>query len=465
MPKTFDPSGVEASLYRWWEDSGFFKPHMDAARRGAKPFVMVMPPPNVTGGLHMGHAIGSTLEDMMARYHRMRGRPTLWLPGTDHAGIATQLLVERKLHEQGMRRADIGREAFLERVWAWKREKGDYITQQLRRLGASADWSRERFTLGSELSAAVSEAFVRLHEQGLVYRGDYMVNWSPALQTAVSDLEVEFAEETGTLYYFKYRVAGSDGAEDASPEHLPVATTRPETILGDTAVCVHPHDERYRHLVGREVVVPIIGRRIPVIADEYVDREFGTGVLKITPGHDVNDYELGKRHELPILTVLNKDGAVNELGGKYAGLDRFACRQALWSDMRARGLVLREEPHATRVPRSQRGGEIIEPLISTQWFVSTRPLAERALEAVRDGRIRIVPERFERVYYHWLENIQDWCISRQLWWGHRVPVYYVNGDRDAYIVARTEAEAMAVARDKYGDDVRLEQDPDVLDTW
>ena len=464
-PKNFEHRACEEAIYRWWEDSGWFSP--DALPEGVphtdrRPFVIVMPPPNVTGGLHMGHAIGTTIEDILVRFQRMRGRPTLWLPGTDHAGIATQLLVERALREEGLQRTDLTREQFLERVWAWKQSKGGYITQQLRRLGASADWSRERFTLSAEMSAAVVEAFVRLHQQGLVYRGSYMVNWSPALQTAVSDLEVEFHDERGTLYYFKYPVA--DGAPDA---FLPVATTRPETILGDTAVCVHPNDTRYARFIGQQAVVPIVGRRIPVIADEYVDPEFGTGVLKITPAHDPNDYQIGKRHNLPALTVIGKDAAMTteEAGGRYFGLDRFECRQRLWADMRAAGLVLKEEAHQTRVPRSQRGGEVIEPLISTQWFIRMKPLAERAIEAVRSGQIRILPERFEKIYYSWLEDVQDWCVSRQLWWGHRLPVYYVNGREDQWVVARSAEAAAQLARERYGADVRLEQDPDVLDTW
>ncbi|PRW33017.1 valyl-tRNA synthetase [Chlorella sorokiniana] len=464
LPKNFDPAASEEALYQWWESNGYFKPDPNAA---GEPYVISMPPPNVTGKLHMGHAMFATLQDIMARYQRMRGRPTLWLPGTDHAGIATQMVVEKQLAAQGRDRREMGREAFEAEVWGWKAQYGGFITQQLRRLGASCDWSRERFTLDSGLSEAVLEAFVRLHEKGLVYRGSYMVNWSPGLQTAVSDLEVDYSEEPGTLYYFKYPVADSD-------EFLPVATTRPETILGDTAVAVHPEDERYKHLVGREAVVPQSGRRIKIIADEYVDREFGTGALKITPGHDVNDYEIGKRFDLEIINIMNDDGTLNAAAGPYAGLDRFAARKQLWADMEAQGLVIKSEPYQMRVPRSQRGGEIVEPLVREQWFVRMEPLAKPALEAVASGAIRILPERFEKVYNFWLENIKDWCISRQLWWGHRIPVWYVFDSAEAaaaassserYIVAKSEAEAQQKAEAQYGAGVVLKQESDVLDTW
>ena len=455
LPKVYNPRETEMRLYRWWEERGYFTPHIDWSK---EPFVISMPPPNVTGALHMGHAMFVTLEDLMTRYHRMKGDPTLWLPGTDHAGIATQLQVEKELAEEGKTRWDLGREAFEARVWAWKEKYGGYITQQLRRLGASCDWSREKFTLDPDLNRAVTEAFVRLYEKGLIYRGEYMVNWSPNLQTAVSDLEVEYFEEPATLYYFKYMLKGSD-------EYIPVATTRPETILGDTAVAVHPEDERYQKHIGKQVIVPILGREIPVIADEYVDREFGTGALKVTPGHDPHDYEIAQRHGLPTINIMNKDATLNENAGPYAGMDRFEARQRLWEDMERAGLTLKTEPYTMRVPRSQRGGEIIEPLISTQWFVKMKPLVGPAIRAVKEGAIRILPERFEKVYFHWLENIRDWCISRQLWWGHRIPVWYVNGSREEFIVAHDEEEAYRKARDKYGPDVTLEQDPDVLDTW
>ncbi len=448
MPRIFDFQNEEPRLYQWWEQNGWFKP--EAARNpDAEPFVISIPPPNVTGELHQGHAMFVSLEDMMIRYERMRGKAALWVPGTDHAGIATQLMVERMLAEEGTSRQAIGREEFLRRTWEWKAKYGGRIVQQLRRLGASCDWDRERFTMDDQLSKAVREAFVRLWEDGLLYRGTRLVNWSPNLQTAVSDLEVEYEERDGTLYYFRYRLK-------ADPAHyIPVATTRPETILGDTAVAVHPEDERYRHLIGQEVLVPILDRAIPVIGDEYVDRAFGTGALKITPGHDPNDYEIGLRFNLPMINILNKDGTLNENAGPYAGLDRFAARERLWADMRAAGLVIKEEPYRHSVPISQRGGELIEPLLSEQWFVRIKPMAEKAIVAVRSGQIRIVPERFEKIYFHWMENIRDWCISRQLWWGHRIPAWYA--DDGEIWVGREDTPPQ--------DGRHWTQDPDVLDTW
>jgi len=469
LPKNFEATTSEPRLYKWWEDRGYFKPNPAAT---GEPFVISMPPPNVTGRLHMGHAMFVTLQDVMIRYARMRGKNTLWLPGTDHAGIATQSVVEKMLaKDEGVSRLALGREAFTQRVWEWKAQYGGFITEQLRRLGASCDWTRERFTLDEGLSNAVAEAFVRLHDEGLIYRGSYMVNWSPSLLTAVSDLEVEYSEEQGSLFYFKYPVADMDG------EFLPVATTRPETILGDTAVAVHPEDERYKKYIGKECVVPCSGgRRIPIIADEYVDREFGTGALKITPGHDINDYEIGKRRGLPTINIMNKDATLNAAAGRYSGMERFAARKALWADMEAEGLVIKKEPHTSRVPRSQRSGEIIEPLVSEQWFVRMAPLAAPALEAVQQGNIRLIPDRFEKIYNNWLENIKDWCISRQLWWGHRIPVWYVfsseaeaaaapEGRSDKWVVARSEAEALDKARGLYGQGVALRQEEDVLDTW
>ncbi|MEZ0396566.1 MAG: valine--tRNA ligase [Anaerolineales bacterium] len=457
LPKTYDFKSTEPRVYEMWEKGGYFQPANDPRKPdfdpAKKPFVISIPPPNVTGELHLGHPMFVSLEDLMIRYHRMKGEPTLWVPGTDHAGIATQLQVEKALAKEGLTREQLGREAFLQRMWAWKEKYGGIITTQIRRLGASCDWTRERFTLDAGLSRAVREAFVRLYEKGLIYRGPRLVNWSPGLKTAVSDLEVEYSEEPGKLYYFKYMLA------DDSGEYIPVATTRPETILGDTAVAVHPEDPRYQRYIGRQVRVPILGREIPVIADEYVDREFGTGALKITPGHDPNDYEIGQRHGLPVLSMLDREAKVTEVGGPYAGLDRFVCREKLWEDMRAAGLVIKEEPYTLNVPRSQRGGEIIEPMISEQWFVKIEPLAQAALEAVRDGRIRIIPERFEKVYFNWLENIKDWCISRQLWWGHRIPVWYCD-DCGGETCARTDPLLCAHCGGKH-----IRQDPDVLDTW
>ncbi len=450
MAKAYEPALFEEPLYNWWESQGYFKP--EVAPETAEPFVISMPPPNVTGALHLGHAITASVEDLMIRYQRMNGRAALWVPGTDHAGIATQLQLERALREEGTSREEIGREQFLARTWAWKEKYGGVITRQHRRLGASCDWQRERFTMDEGLSRAVREAFVSLYEKGLIYRGEYLINWSPGLQTAVSDLEVEYSEEEGRLYYFKYPIAGSD-------EFLPVATTRPETILGDTAVAVHPDDERYRHLIGKTCLVPILKRTIPVIHDTYVDMAFGTGALKITPGHDPNDFEIGQRHGLMIINVMNRDATMNEHAGPYAGMDRFECRQKLWADMAAAGLTIEVKPYRMQVPRSQRGGEIVEPMVSTQWFVKTKPLAEQGLAAVADGRITIIPERFTKVYNNWLENIRDWCISRQLWWGHRIPVWYC-ADCQGMTVARQDPTECVHCHSQ-----RLEQDPDVLDTW
>lgn len=454
MAKAYDPSQFEEPLYDWWESQGYFKPEI--ADEDAEPFVIAMPPPNVTGALHIGHAMTASVEDLMIRYNRMKGKAALWIPGTDHAGIATQLQVERALRAEGTSREEIGRERFLERTWAWKEEHGGIITKQHRRLGASCDWERERFTLDEGLSRAVNEAFVRLYEKGLIYRAEYLINWSPGLQTAVSDLEVEYSEEDGKLYYFKYMLANSDA-------YISVATTRPETILGDTAVAVHPDDERYQQFIGQMCIVPMLGREIPVIADTYVDMEFGTGALKITPGHDPNDFEIGRRHNLDIINIMNKDATMNVNAGPYQGLDRFECRTKLWADMEAEGLTLEVKPHRMQVPRAQRGGEIVEPLVSTQWFVKMQSLADAGLAAVADGRIQIVPERFTKVYNNWLENIKDWCISRQLWWGHRIPAWYAPDG--TFFVAHSEAEAYEKAHAQFGSDVTLKQDDDVLDTW
>ena len=450
LPKTYDFHSVEQRLYDWWESAGYFKPSDDPNR---EPYVISMPPPNVTGELHLGHAMVVALEDLMIRHARMTGRAALWVPGSDHAGIATQLQVERHLLQtEEVTRRELGRQAFVERVWQWKEKYGGIITNQIRRLGASCDWSRERFTLDEGLSQAVREAFVRLYEEGLIYRGDYLINWSPGLQTAVSDLEVEYSQEEGKLYYFKYRLQDSQ-------DFVPVATTRPETILGDTAVAVHPEDDRFAQFIGQTALVPMLDRPIPVIADEYVDREFGTGALKITPGHDPNDYEIGKRHGLPMVNLLNADASLTEAAGPYAGLDRFEARQRLWSDMERAGLTIKTESYQMQVPRSQRGGEIVEPMVSTQWFVKMAPLAESGLAAVRDGHIQIVPERFEKVYFNWLENIRDWCISRQLWWGHRIPAWHCKACGQITVARQDPTQCGHCSSDQ------IEQDPDVLDTW
>jgi valyl-tRNA synthetase len=405
----------------------------------------------VTGELHMGHAMFVALEDLMIRRARMQGRAALWVPGVDHAGIATQLQVEKMLLNEGTSRAEIGREEFLRRTWEWKEKYGSYITLQLRRLGASCDWDRERFTMDEGLSRAVREAFARLYRLGLIYRGEYLVNWSPGLQTAVSDLEVEYSEEAGYLYFFKYPVQGGG--------YLPVATTRPETILGDTAVAVHPDDDRYKDYIGRTALVPMLDREIPIIADEYVDRAFGTGALKVTPGHDLNDFDIGRRKDLAIVSVMNKDATMNEAAGPYAGLDRFECRKRLWADMDAAGLTIKTEPYTLNIPRSQRGGEIVEPMISTQWFVNTKPLAEMALAAVHSGRISIVPDHFIKTWDNWLLNIRPWCISRQLWWGHRIPVWHCE-NCGHHTVALVDPGAC----ERCGSPA-IEQDLDVLDTW
>jgi valyl-tRNA synthetase len=457
LPKAYDFKNTEKRLYSWWENSGFFQPENDPNKPDfdptKKPFVISIPPPNITGSLHLGHAMFVSLEDLMIRYHRMIGEPALWVPGSDHAGIATQLQIEKALEKEGKHREDIGREAFIKRTWAWRERYGGIITEQIRRLGASCDWSRERFTLDEGLSRAVREAFVTLFEKGLIYRGPRLINWSPNLRTAVSDLEVEYAQEPGTLYFFKYRLA-----EDPD-QYLPVATTRPETILGDTAVAVHPEDERYQQFIGKKVLVPIADREIPVIADEYVDREFGGGALKVTPAHDPHDYEIAERHNLELINILNRDVTINRNGGVYEGLDRLECRKKLWADMKEAGLVIKEEAYTLNVPRSQRGGEIIEPMISEQWFVKIKPIAEPALIAVRDGTIKIVPEYFTKVYYNWMENIRDWCISRQLWWGHRIPVWYCDDCHEMTVKREDPAEC------QHCGSINIHQDEDVLDTW
>ncbi len=456
LPKAYDFKATESRIYAMWDSGGYFKPHNDPNKPdfdpNVKPFVISIPPPNVTGELHIGHAMFVSVEDLMVRYHRMKGFSTLWVPGTDHAGIATQLMVERDLLKNDeVTREELGRDKFVERTWDWKHKYGGMITNQIRRMGASCDWDRERFTLDEGLSRAVREAFVRLYEKGLIYRGPRLVNWSPQLKTAVSDLEVEYSEEKATLYYFKYMIADSD-------EFIPVATIRPETILGDTAVAVHPEDERFKKFIGKKAIVPILGREIPIIADDYVSMEFGTGALKITPGHDPNDYAIAQRHNLPIISMLDKEAKVNENGGKYQGQDRIVARKNIWADMKAADLVIKTEPYTTTIPRSQRGGEIVEPMISEQWFVKMESLADKGLDAVRNGQIKIVPERFEKVYYNWLDNIKDWCISRQLWWGHRIPVWYC--PEHHMTVAREDPTQCATCGSK-----EIHQDDDVLDTW
>ncbi|HJR71835.1 MAG TPA: valine--tRNA ligase [Gammaproteobacteria bacterium] len=451
MNKDYRPAEIEAHHYARWEAAGYFAP----AGLGS-PYCIVIPPPNVTGTLHMGHALQDTIMDALTRYHRMRGSRTLWQPGTDHAGIATQMVVERLLNREGTDRHALGRQRFVERVWQWKERSGNTIAQQLRRLGASVDWTRDRFTMDEGLSRAVTEVFVRLYDDGLIYRGKRLVNWDPVLQTAVSDLEVLSTEERGKLWHLRYPVVGAPGT------HLVVATTRPETMLGDTAVAVHPDDERYRHLVGKHVALPLTDRTIPIIADTYVDPEFGTGCVKITPAHDFNDYEVGQRHGLPMVSVLDEHAALNDNApAPYRGLDRFVARQRIVADLEAQHLLERITEHTSMIPKGDRSGVVVEPLLTDQWYVRTKPLAEPAIAAVEDGRVKFVPESWSKTYFEWMHNIQDWCISRQLWWGHRIPAWY--DEAGSIYVARDENEA----RRKYNiaAGTPLRQDEDVLDTW
>ncbi len=447
----YSPQDIEQSWYQKWEENNHFAPSGQG-----EPYSIAIPPPNVTGNLHMGHAFQHSLVDSLIRYQRMSGKNTLWQMGTDHAGIATQMLVTEQLAAQGIKPLDIGREAFIDKVWEWKEESGGTISKQLRRLGASLHWETERFTLDEGLSEAVLEVFVRLHEEGLIYRGKRLVNWDPVLKTSISDLEVQSEEEQGHLWHFRYPVADEPGA------FLVVATTRPETMLGDTAVAVSPNDDRYKAMVGKEIILPLTDRRIPIIADQYVDMAFGTGCVKITPAHDFNDYDVGHRHDLPIINILNEDASLNdEVPEKYRGMDRFEARKAVIADLDALGLLDKVEDHTMAVPRGERSGVVVEPFLSDQWFVDIKPLAEPAIKAVEDGTIEFIPKNAENIYFSWMRNIEDWCISRQLWWGHRIPAWY---DTDGNIyVGRSEQEA----RDKHSLEatVELMQDPDVLDTW
>ncbi len=454
LAKAFDPHAIESRWYPLWESRGRFAAGFDPKRPS---FSIQLPPPNVTGTLHMGHAYQQTLMDILSRWHRMKGENVLWQPGTDHAGIATQMVVERQLEAQGESRRALGRAEFVKRVWAWKEQSGSTITRQMRRLGASCDWSREYFTMDEARSRAVTEVFVRLFDEGLVYRGKRLVNWDPVLQTAVSDLEVESREETGKLWELRYPLEDGSG-------HLVVATTRPETMLGDTAVAVHPDDDRYRHLVGKNVRLPLADRLIPVVADEYVDRAFGTGCVKITPAHDFNDYQVGQRHALPTISIFTLEARVNENAPpRYRGLDRFEARERVLEDLAAQDLVASVKPHKLMQPRSQRSDAVVEPMLSDQWFVSMASMAQAGLKAVAEGRTRFVPEEWTKIYNQWLENIQDWCISRQLWWGHQVPAWYAMDGTP--FVGRTYEEARERAA-KAGKTISPEsRDPDVLDTW
>ncbi len=454
LAKAFDPHGIESRWYPVWESRGYFKAGFDPGRPS---FSIQLPPPNVTGTLHMGHAFQQTLMDILTRYHRMKGFNVLWQPGTDHAGIATQMVVERQLEAQGESRRALGREEFVRRVWAWKEQSGSTITRQMRRLGASCDWSREYFTMDAQRSRAVTEVFVRLYEAGLIYRGKRLVNWDPVLQTAVSDLEVESREETGKLWELRYPLEDGSG-------HLVVATTRPETMLGDTAVAVHPDDERYAQLVGRNVRLPLADRLIPIVADEYVDREFGTGCVKITPAHDFNDYQVGVRHGLALVNIFTLEARVNENAPlPYQGLDRFEARKRVLADLEKAGLVASVKAHKLMQPRSQRSDAVVEPMLSDQWFVRMDGMAKAGLAAVDKGDTRFVPEEWTKIYKQWLENIQDWCISRQLWWGHQIPAWYA--DDGTAFVGRTYEEALAKATAAGKTIARGSRDPDVLDTW
>lgn len=447
LPPKYDPSAVEKGRYDYWVNGKFFEAKRD---NNKPPFTIVIPPPNVTGKLHIGHAWDTTLQDIITRVKRMQGYDVLYLPGMDHAGIATQAKVEEKLREQGLSRYDLGREKFLEKAWEWKEEYAGHIREQWAKLGLGLDYSRERFTLDEGLSEAVREVFVKLYEEGLIYRGEYIINWDPATKTALSDIEVIYKDVTGHFYHMKYPLADGSG-------HIEVATTRPETMLGDTAVAVHPKDERYQHLIGKKVILPIVGREIEIVADDYVDMEFGSGAVKITPAHDPNDFEIGNRHNLERVLVMNEDGTMNENAGKYQGMDRFECRKQIVKDLQEQGVLFKIEEHVHSVGHSERSGAVVEPYLSTQWFVKMQPLADAAVELQNgsdDEKVHFVPERFEKTYLHWMDNIRDWCISRQLWWGHRIPAWYHKETGEIY-----------VGKEAPEDIENWEQDSDVLDTW
>ena len=450
MEKTYQPSEIETRLYESWESQGFFAPSGEG-----EPYCIMIPPPNVTGSLHMGHGFQESIMDALIRYHRMQGRNTLWQVGTDHAGIATQMVVERLLDAEGKTRHDLGREAFIKKVWEWKEHSGGNITRQLRRLGASPDWSRERFTMDDGFYKAVQEVFVQMYEEGLIYRGKRLVNWDPKLHTAISDLEVISEEEKGHLWHFRYPLADGSG-------HLVVATTRPETMLGDTAVAVHPDDERYKKFIGKNIRLPLTDREIPIIADDYVDKDFGTGCVKITPAHDFNDYEMGQRHSLPMINIFNDDAQLNANAPEpYQGMDRFDARKKVVTDLDELGLLEKVVDHTLKIPRGDRSGVVVEPYLTNQWYVKTQPLADEAIKAVEDGDIQFVPKQYENMYFSWMRDIQDWCISRQLWWGHRIPAWY--DEKGNVYVGRNEDDV----REKHslGNDITLQQDEDVLDTW
>ncbi|HEX3022487.1 MAG TPA: valine--tRNA ligase [Lachnospiraceae bacterium] len=451
LEKNYDPKAIEKRLYEKWLNKKYFSAKVDKKK---KPFTIVMPPPNITGKLHMGHALDNTLQDILIRFKRMQGFEALWVPGTDHASISTEVKVINKLKEEGIDKRELGREGFLKRTWEWKEEYGNTITSQLKKIGSSCDWDRERFTMDEGCSKAVEEVFIKLHENGYIYKGSRIINWCPVCQTSISDAEVEHEEQAGHFWHIKYPIVGSD-------EFVEIETTRPDTLLGDSAVAVHPDDERYQHLIGKMVMLPLVDKEIPVVADSYVDKEFGTGVVKITPAHDPNDFEVGKRHNLPEINIMNDNATINELGGKYAGMDRYEARKAMVADLDALGLLVKVEDHSHNVGTHDRCRTTVEPLIKQQWFVKMEELAKPAIEALSKGELEFVPERFDKIYLHWLENIKDWCISRQLWWGHRIPAYYCDKCGEIVIARASEAPT---ACPKCGHD-HLTQDEDTLDTW
>jgi len=449
IAKTLNPSEMEERIYNFWLSGGYFHAEAD---RNKKPYTIVMPPPNITGQLHMGHALDNTLQDILIRFRRMQGYAALWVPGTDHASIATEAKIVEAMKKEGLEKEDVGRDGFLERAWEWKNKYGSRITSQLRKLGSSCDWDRERFTLDEGCSKAVREVFVRLYEKGLIYRGERIISWCPHCLTSISDAEVEYEEKDGSFWHLRYPLADKSG-------YIELATTRPETMLGDTAVAVHPDDERYKSLVGKNVILPLVGREIPIVADEYVEMDFGTGVVKITPAHDPNDFEVGQRHNLPVINVMTDDAVINENGGKYQGMDRYAARKAIVKDLEDGGFLVKVEPMKHNVGACYRCGSIVEPRISKQWFVKMGPLAEPAIKCVKDGDVRFIPQRFEKIYLNWMENIKDWCISRQLWWGHRIPAWYC-GDCGKITVSREDAKVCAHCGSE-----NIKQDEDTLDTW
>ncbi len=456
MAKTYDPKGIEDRLYQKWLDKKYFHAEVDHSKT---PFTIVIPPPNITGQLHMGHALDNTMQDILIRWKRMQGFNALWQPGTDHASIATEVKIISKLKEEGIDKQDLGREKFLERAWEWRREYGGRIISQLKKLGSSCDWDRERFTMDEGCNRAVTEVFVKMHEKGYIYKGTRIINWCPVCNTSISDAEVNYEEQNGHFWHIKYPLIDETTGEPSKTEFLTFATTRPETMLGDTAVAIHPDDERYQNLIGRKVLLPLMNRVIPIVTDTYVDREFGTGVVKITPAHDPNDFEVGKRHDLPVINILNDDATINENGGKFNGMDRYEARKAIVTELDQMGLLVKIEDHVHNVGTHERCGTTVEPLVKEQWFVKMDELIKPAVAAVKNGEIRLVPERLEKIYYNWTDNIRDWCISRQLWWGHRIPAYTCQ-DCGELIVARSMPEVCPKCGGRH-----FEQDPDTLDTW